>query len=90
MAKMQVYLPAGLYERVKARGDSINVSQILQGALEEELVAIERREALSDAVRAHESRRGRFTDEELAGIEARDRAAARRPRGRRRVRTRAA
>ena len=84
MPKMQVYLPLDLYDRVKARSSLLNVSSILQGALEQELAEIERREALDAALRQHESRRGSFTPDDLAAQEARDRASARRPRARRR------
>jgi post-segregation antitoxin (ccd killing protein) len=92
MAKMQVYLPADLHERVKARGDALNVSGVLQRALEEELATLARREALGEEVRAYEARRGSFTDDEVAALAARDRAEAeaRRRRSRRRTKTRAA
>lgn len=77
---MQVYLPAELYERVKARGDAFNVSSILQKALEASLAELDRREALDVAIRAYESEHGRITAKEVAMQEAADRAAARRPR----------
>jgi post-segregation antitoxin (ccd killing protein) len=90
MPKMQVYLPSDLYDRVKARGDRLNVSSILQGALEQALAELERRDALDAALRRYESRRGRFSQDDLAAQEARDRASARRPSVRRRERKRAA
>jgi hypothetical protein len=79
MPKMQVYLPAELYERVKARGDAFNVSNVLQRALEEALSELDRREALDAAVRAYEAKHGRITAKQMAMREAADRAAARRP-----------
>ena len=89
MPKMQVYLPAELYDKVKARGASINVSSILQDALGEALAERERREALEAAIRAHEAERGEIGEAEIAAQEARDRAAARRP-SQRRAKARAA
>jgi len=86
---MQVYLPAGLYDRVKAHGSAINVSSILQGALEEALAHLDRRKALDVAIRAYEAKHGRITDEEVEAQMVRDRAAARRP-ARRRSRRKAA
>ena len=80
MPKMQVYLPAELYERVKARGDAFNVSSVLQRALEESLAELDRREALDEAIRRHEAKHGRIAAREVAAQEAADRAAVRRPR----------
>jgi post-segregation antitoxin (ccd killing protein) len=86
MAKMQVYLPAELYRKVKARGSQLNVSNVLQRALEQELLEIERRAALAEAVQEYASKKGRFTQRELDAREASDRRAARRPSARRRRR----
>jgi post-segregation antitoxin (ccd killing protein) len=80
MPKMQVYLPADLYERVRARGEGFNVSGVLQRALEETLAELDRREALDAAIRAYEAKHGRISAKEVAMQEAADRAAARRPR----------
>jgi Arc/MetJ-type ribon-helix-helix transcriptional regulator len=79
MPKMQVYLPAELYQRVKARGDAFNVSSVLRKALEESLAELDRREALDAAIRVYESGHGRIGSKEIARQEAADRAAARRP-----------
>ena len=84
MPKMQVYLPADLYARMKARRRSLNVSQILQAALEEALAVLDRRDAADEAIRSYEAEFGAFTAAELAAQEARDRAASRRPLARRR------
>jgi hypothetical protein len=87
MPKMQVYLPADLHERVRMRSDRLNVSNVLQRALEVELAELERREALDKAVSAYESKHGRFTAAELRAREAKDRGRVRRARaGRRRSR----
>ncbi len=45
MPKMQVYLPAELYERVQSRTDRVNVSGMLQDALAERLADLERLDA---------------------------------------------
>jgi hypothetical protein len=79
MPKMQVYLPAELHARVKKRGDALNVSAILQRALEESLDELDRRKALDAAIRAYERRHGRIRPEDVAARVAADRAAARRP-----------
>jgi hypothetical protein len=84
MPKMQVYLPADLHERVRLRGDRLNVSNVLERALEIELAELERREALDRAVSAYESKRGPFTASELRAREAKDGARVRRPRPTRR------
>jgi hypothetical protein len=80
MPKMQVYLPADLHERVRMRSDQLNVSNVLQRALERELAELERREALDKAVSAHETKHGRFTTAELRAREAKDKGRVRRPR----------
>lgn len=82
MPKVQVYLPAALHARVKARASAINVSSVLQRALEDELAELERRGALDEALRRYQEEAGAFTDAELDAQEARDRAGARRPRKR--------
>jgi hypothetical protein len=74
---------------VRKRSDRLNVSNVLQRALELELAELERREALDKAVSAHESKHGRFTAAELRAREANDQARVRRPRPARR-RSRAA
>lgn len=87
---MQVYLPAQLHARVKARLGDVNVSAILQRALEETIAELDRRDALGRVVREYESEHGSFRPAELAAVEARDRATSRRPRLGRRARKRAA
>jgi hypothetical protein len=84
MPKMQVYLPADLHDRVRMRADRLNVSNVLQRALEIELAELERREALDKAVSAHEAKHGRFTAAELRARETKDKARVRRPRTTRR------
>jgi post-segregation antitoxin (ccd killing protein) len=83
MPKMQVYLPAELYEKVKER-PSLNVSNLLQRALEEELAELERREALESAVLAYERKHGKISPAAIARQKTRDAAAARRSRIKRR------
>lgn len=90
MPKIQVYLPEKLYERVKRRADRLNVSNILQAALEDVLAEIERQEALDAAVRSYEAEHGVFTDAAMATREAADRHNARRVTSRRRRRSSAA
>lgn len=80
MPKMQVYLAEDLYRRVKAARDALNVSAILQAALEEALAELERQRALGELVRDYEAKHGAFTSAQLAEREALDQAAARRPR----------
>ena len=65
MPKVQVYLPDELYERLKAHGEHLNVSGILQEALTRQLADMERREALIAAVADYEAEFGAFTEEEL-------------------------
>jgi hypothetical protein len=84
MPKMQLYLPVDLHERVRKHSDRLNVSSVLQRALEHELDEIERREALEKAVSAYESKHGRFTAAELRTREGKDKARVRRPRPTRR------
>lgn len=50
MPKMQVYLPADLYERVKARSDELNVSALLQDALAQRLAQLDRLDAARAAL----------------------------------------
>ena len=69
---MQVYLPDELYQRVKGRGASLNVSGVLQAALETSLDELERQEALRAAVAEYENLHGTFTDAELNAITRRD------------------
>jgi hypothetical protein len=86
MAKMQVYLPETLYRKVKSLGSQLNVSNVLQRALEQELLEIERRDALAKVLREYASTEGRFSERALKARETSDRHAARRPSGRRRRR----
>lgn len=65
MPKMQVYLPDELYERLKAHGEHLNVSGILQEALTRHFADMERREALIAAVADYEAEFGKITDEEM-------------------------
>lgn len=69
MPKMQVYLPDELYERLKAHGEHLNVSGILQAALTRQLANMERREALIAAVADYEAEFGKITDEEMRAQE---------------------
>lgn len=62
---MQVYLPDELYERLKAHGEHLNVSGILQEALTRQLGDIERRQAAYAAVADYEAEFGKITDEEM-------------------------
>jgi post-segregation antitoxin (ccd killing protein) len=80
MPKMQVYLPADLHARVRSRSDRLNVSNVVQRALEHELAELDRRDALDKAVSDYEAKHGRFTPAELRAREANDKARARRPR----------
>ena len=83
MPKMQVYLPDELYRRVKTQGRSLNVSSVLQAALEEALGDLQRREALRELVAGFEAEDGPLTAEQLERRDALDRAeAARRSRAR--------
>ena len=79
MAKMQVYLSDELYDRVKARGRSLNVSSLLQRALSDELARLDRQAALSEAVADDEAEFGAFTAEELGETRAADKRNAIRP-----------
>ena len=81
---MQVYLPADLHERVRMRSGRLNVSNVLQRALEHELAELDRQDALDKAISAYESTHGRFTAAELRAREAKDQAKVRRPRTARR------
>ncbi len=65
MPKMQVYLPDELYAKVKAQQPRLNVSGILQEALEEHLAELGRREALDEAIADYEAEFGAFTEEQL-------------------------
>ena len=74
--KMQVYLPDGLYERVKAEGARLNVSGVLQEALGERLAELERHDALTEALAAHAGESGPFAPDELDRQAEADAAAA--------------
>ena len=65
MPKMQVYLPDELYAKVKAQQPRLNVSGILQEALEEHLAVLGRRQALDEAIADYEAEFGAFTEEQL-------------------------
>ena len=79
MPKMQVYLPAALYEKVKRESERLNVSGILQQALGERLAELARQDALASAVAAHVAVSGHFTDGELDHQAAADRASTKFP-----------
>lgn len=66
MPKMQVYLPADLYEQVKARSDQLNVSAVLQHALVERLAQLDRHDAALAALADYEAEFGVITPEEIA------------------------
>ena len=85
MPKVQVYLPEPLYARVKARLRGLNVSAVVQRALEQELAELDRQKALDRAIRSYEREHGRITDEQMDAVVARDRALARRPNAPRRA-----
>lgn len=71
MPKMQVYLPDELYERLKAHGEDLNVSRILQEALTRHLDDEERWEAGRAAVADYEAEFGKITEDEMcAQVEA--------------------
>lgn len=73
---MQVYLPDDLYRLVKAEGDRINVSAILQEALADHLAYLRRRKALAEAVAAYEAEFGVITEAEMEAQAAADKANA--------------
>ena len=66
MPKMQVYLPGPLYEQVKAQGARLNVSGILQDALDERLAELTRLDALAAAIEQHEAESGPLAPADLA------------------------
>jgi post-segregation antitoxin (ccd killing protein) len=80
MPKMQVYLPDDLYDLVKTRGASINVSGILQEALTARLEELERIEAHAVAIKQYEKRLGKLSAKELAQQRKQDEAHAVYPR----------
>ena len=84
MPKMQVYLPEPLYEQVKAQGARLNVSGILQDALDDRLAELARLDALAAAIDAHAAESGPFTQAELDGQAEADRAAVVYPRRKKR------
>lgn len=90
MAKLQVYVPDALRARVTARLPDLNVSAVLQKALEDELAALDRRKAMDAAIRSYEREFGRITDADMDAVVARDIANARRPNAPRRSKKRAA
>ncbi len=73
---MQVYLPDELYRRVKRSGKRLNVSKVLQRALEQALAEADRLRAMSEAVQAYEAEFGAFTREQLDAQWAADRVNA--------------
>jgi post-segregation antitoxin (ccd killing protein) len=87
MPKMQVYLPDELYERLKAHGEHLNVSGILQEALTRQLADMERREALIAAVADYEAEFGKITEEELREQEEADKRNVTYPPAKKRRRT---
>jgi post-segregation antitoxin (ccd killing protein) len=84
MPKMQVYLPDLLYEQVKAQGARLNVSGILQEALDHRLAELARLDALAAAIDAHTAESGPFTEAELDRQADSDRAVVVHPRKRKR------
>jgi post-segregation antitoxin (ccd killing protein) len=66
MPKMQVYLPDSLYQRLAAEPTRLNVSGILQEALERELEQLDRDKALNRALEEYQRKRGVITPAELA------------------------
>ena len=72
MPKMQVYLPADLYEQVKARADQLNVSALLQHALAERLAQLDRIDAARAALADFEAEFGVLTPDEVAARAAAD------------------
>lgn len=79
MPKVQVYLPEDLYERLKRRAGSINVSGVLQAALAEQLDDLDRLDALSDAIGDYEAEFGPLDPADIQSQEVADRRSARRP-----------
>lgn len=90
MAKVQVYLPDELRARIRAKLPDLNVSAVLQQALEEKLAELDRFKALDAAIRSYEREFGKITDAQVEATRARDRAVARRPNAPRRTKKRAA
>lgn len=90
MAKVQVYLPDALHRKVRARLRDINISAVLQEALEEKLAARDRHRAMDALIRDHEREFGKITQAEADAVLAADRASARRPNAPRRSKKRAA
>ncbi len=79
MAKVQVYLPDALRARIRAKLPDLNVSAVLQQALEEKLAELGRKKALDAAIRSYEREFGRITAADVDAAHARERATARRP-----------
>jgi len=66
MPKMQVYLPADLYEQVKARSHQLNVSALLQDALAERLAQLDRADAARAALDDYAAEFGEISPDEIA------------------------
>ena len=79
MAKVQVYLPDALHEQVRKKLPELNVSALLQQALEEQLSEVARRKALDASIRSYERAHGKITRAEADAVLAEDRVRARRP-----------
>ncbi len=75
-----MYLPEDLYERLKRRGGSVNVSGVLQAALAERLAELDRQDALAEAVAGYEGEFGTLDPDDVRRQEEADRAAASKPR----------
>jgi post-segregation antitoxin (ccd killing protein) len=90
MPKMQVYLPDELYLRVKTRGGSINVSGLLQEAIEARLAELERVEAQRVAIGQYEKKFGKVSAKERAEQKRKDAANAVYPKAKKPLRSAAA
>ena len=90
MAKLQVYVPDALRARVRARLPDLNVSAVVQKALEDLLAELDRRKAMDATIRSYEREFGRISDADMDAVVAEDIANARRPNAPRRGKKRAA
>lgn len=79
MAKLQVYVPDALRARVRARLPNLNVSALVQKALEDQLAELDRQKAMDAAIRSYEREFGRITDADMDAAAEHVRRTARRP-----------
>jgi Arc/MetJ-type ribon-helix-helix transcriptional regulator len=79
MAKVQVYLPDALQKEVRSKLPKLNVSAVLQKALEERLAEQKRLAAMDKAIRSYEREFGKITDAQMDAALERMRRSARHP-----------